>query len=172
MFKDVVGWEGFYQVDEAGTIRSTPRNGNGFKAHVMSQSTDSDGYKVIKARNKDKVRTLKVHRCVAQAFIANPENKPQVNHKDGNKANNTVTNLEWTTCSENIRHAKNLGLQCECPNRVRVLQYNLEKSEIIGSYPSLKEAEHQTGVGWTGISAVLRGQRKSAGGYYWERLND
>jgi hypothetical protein len=81
MFKDVVGWEGLYQVDEAGTIRSTPRNGNGFKAHVMSQSTDSDGYKVVKARNKDKVRTLKVHRCVAQAFIANPENKPQVNHK-------------------------------------------------------------------------------------------
>lgn len=172
MIKDVVGWEGLYQVDKAGNIWSKARNGNGYKTHKMSQSTDSDGYKVFKARNKNRVYTLKVHRAVAKAFLPNPENKPQVNHKDGNKANNNIENLEWCTASENIRHAKALGLQCECPNRVQVAQCDKNTQAIINTFPSLKEAEKQTGVGWTGISANIRGVRKSAGGYYWKRFND
>lgn len=172
MFKDVVGWEGLYQVDESGTIMSKARNGNGYKAHTMSKSTDSDGYQVVKARNGTRVYTLKVHRIVATAFLPNPDNKPQVNHKDGDKQNNNVSNLEWVTASENIRHAKALGLQCACPNRVRVAQYDAKTSNLIGVYPSLRAAEEKTGVGWTGISAVIRGQRKTAGGYYWGRFND
>lgn len=172
MLRQVVGWEGLYQVSEAGEIFSAPRNGNGYKSRKMSQSTDSDGYKVVKARNGEKVRTLKVHRMVAQAYLPNPECKPQVNHKDGNKANNHLSNLEWVTASENIRHAKDNGLQQECHNRVSVEQLDLETNAVIAAYPSLKEAEKQTGVGWTGISAVLRNKRKSAGGYYWRRFND
>lgn len=172
MFKQVVGWEGLYEVSEEAVIRSTPRNGNGFKPHTMSQSTDSDGYKVIKARNGSKVRTLKVHRLVAGAFLSNPDNKPQVNHKDGNKANNHVSNLEWVTASENIRHAKALGLQSECHNRVKVEQIDKVTGVVIATYPSLKRAEEETQIHWTGISAVLRGKRNSAGGYYWRRFND
>lgn len=172
MFKAVVGWEGLYEVNEEGIIKSTPRNGNGYKARVLSQNKDSDGYLVCKMRNGSKVRTTKVHRAVAQAFLQNPENKPQVNHKDGDKTNNHVSNLEWVTPSENILHAKRMGFQIECPNRVRVEQRSLDNSKTIAVYPSLKEAEKQTGIGWTGISAVIRGLRKNAGGYFWRRFND
>lgn len=172
MFKQVVGWEGLYEVSEEGVVRSTPRNGNGFKSHVMSQSTDSYGYKVVKARNGDRIRTLKVHRLVAEAFLQNPHNKPQINHKDGDKSNNRLGNLEWCTASENIRHAKDTGLQCECYNRIIVEQIDKLTGVVIATYPSLREAEIQTQIHWTGISAVLRGKRKSAGGYYWRRFND
>lgn len=170
MFKNVKGWEGLYVVNEQGVIKSTARNGNGFKEHVMSQSTDSYGYKVVKMRNKDKVCTLKVHRIVATAFLPNPNNKPQVNHKDGNKTNNSVTNLEWVTASENIKHAKALGLQQECPNRVKVCKISLT-GEHIATYKSLKEAGTMNNICWTGISAVLRGKRKTAGGFKWVYCN-
>lgn len=168
--KPMKGWENLYTINENAEIYSVPRNGTRKTPHKMSQSTDSYGYKVVKLRNKNKVVTCKVHRLVALTFIPNPENKPQVNHKDGNKLNNNVDNLEWVTASENIKHAKSLGLQQECYNRVKVNQ--IKDGKIIATYPSLKQAEIETGIGWTGISAVIRGLRKSAGGYYWERCND
>jgi hypothetical protein len=124
---------------------------------------------VSKIRNKEVVKTLKVHREVAKAFLQNPQNKPQVNHINGDKADCRLENLEWVTPSENILHAKKLGLQVECPNRQAVEQYD-EEGNKIATYTSLKEAESKTGIGWTGISAVTRGARHRAGGYYWKRV--
>lgn len=170
MWKQVKNFEGLYEVNEMGQIRSVQRNGTKRGGRIMAQSNDKNGYKLSKLRFKDKVVTAKVHRVVAEAFIPNPYNKPQVNHKDGNKANNCVENLEWVTQSENIRHAKKLGLQCECPNRQKVEQW--KNGSLIAKYNSLKEAEIATGIGWTGISAVIRGKRHTAGGYNWKRCND
>jgi len=166
--KPVKGWEGLYNVTEDGQISSVPRNGTRRGGRTLSHSTDSYGYSVVKFRNKNKVLTKKVHRIVAEAFLPNPENKPQVNHEDGDKKNNHISNLRWVTASENIRHAKDNGLQCECPNRVSVQQYTLD-GEYVAEYESLKAAGEATHTSWTGISAVIRGKRKSAGGYYWER---
>ena len=171
MFKPVNEWEGLYEVNENGEVKSIPRNGTKRKGKTLSHSTDSYGYEVVKMRNKDKVKTMKVHRLVAEVFIPNPHNKPQVNHKNGDKTDNTVGNLEWVTASENIRHAKDLGLQCECPNRQAVEQLT-KHGKKIAVYKSLRQAEELTGIGWTGISAVTRGVRKSAGGYIWRRCND
>lgn len=167
MFKDVKGFEGLYKVNEEGVIVSTPRNGNGYKEHIMSHSTDSDGYEVCKLRNKDKVITKKIHRAVAEAHLPNPENKPQINHKDGNKKNNHIDNLEWVTASENIRHARQLGLQ-KTQGEKAVRQVDKQTGATLAVFRSMKEAERQTGIGWTGISATVRGVRKSAGGYFWE----
>ena len=156
-----------YYVTKEGTVHSVPRNGTRKGGHTLSQSKDSDGYCVVKLRDKQKVVTGKVHRLVAKAFLPNPLNKPQVNHKDGDKTNNHVDNLEWVTASENVRHAKATGLQCECPNRQAVFQ--IQAGQIIAEYPSLKAAEIATGIKWQGISHCIRGVRNTAGGYQWKR---
>ena len=170
-WKAIPSWQGLYEAHPEGQIRSVPRNGTRRSHHILSQSTDSYGYKVCKLRHGNKVMTAKVHRLIAETFIPNPESKPQVNHLDGDKANNHHTNLAWVTASENIRHAKANGLQQECHNRKAVQQFSKE-GQLLATYPSLRAAEEATGVGWTGISAVTRGKRKHAGGYIWRTFND
>jgi hypothetical protein len=170
-WKALPKWEGLYEVSPLGFIRSVPRNGTHRQPHILSKSTDSDGYHVSKLRDGARVITIKVHRAVAMAFIPNPDNKPQVNHIDGNKQNNHISNLQWVTASENIRHAKDSGLQMECFNRKPVQQID-QSGKAIATFPSLRAAEEATGIGWTGISAVLRGKRNHAGGYKWRTFND
>lgn len=131
--------------------------------YELTQHTDVYGYKVVKMNGKMK----KVHRLVALQYIPNPENKPTVNHIDGNKANNTIANLEWATQAEQQLHAISIGARKDCTNRVQVAQF--KDGKLCNVYKSLKDAERQTGIGWTGISACIRGKRKSAGGYQWER---
>lgn len=118
VWKDVVGWEGFYQVSDRGRVRSLDRYIETsrtkpylVKGRVMKQKTSKQGYKVISFKNKDVTANPVVHRLVAIAFIPNPDNLPQVNHIDGNKSNNDFTNLEWCTAKENINHAFMLGLK-------------------------------------------------------------
>ena len=165
MWKEVINYPK-YEISEEGAIRSKPCLGNHFKGRELKYSTDKYGYQIVCFNTKERKVNLKVHRLVAQAFIPNPENKPQVNHIDGDKTNNSVSNLEWVTASENIRHAKNIGIQCECPNRKLVKQYTKD-GVFVAEYQSLKAAQEATGIGWTGISACTRGVRKTAGGFVW-----
>ena len=105
--RDVVGYEEFFSVTEDGRVYSKRTN------KFLVQGTLHTGYKVISSRiggRYGKCICVRVHRMVAQAFIPNPDNKPSVNHKDGNKTNNHVSNLEWVTVSENNRHAWDTGL--------------------------------------------------------------
>lgn len=117
IWKDVVGFEGHYQVSNLGNVRSLPRlrlsRGGSFapvKGKMLVPQLKKDGYFRVHLR-KDEINTYpSVHRLVAQAFLDNSENKPCVNHKDGVKVNNTVDNLEWCTVSENTIHAIRCGL--------------------------------------------------------------
>lgn len=107
VWKDVVGFEDYFRVSTFGNVYSK-RTGI-----ILKQVLRVNGYKTISTRiggRSGKALCFKVHRLVAEAFISNPQNKPEVNHKDGNKANNSVQNLEWNTKSENILHSYDTGL--------------------------------------------------------------
>ena len=121
IWKDISGYEGIYQVSNLGNIRSCERKvyfkkGNPLTSYmtvpekIISKHISNTGYYRVGLRKDGKRKFLSVHRIVTSAFIDNPENKPHVNHIDGNRLNNHSDNLEWVTCQENIIHARDTGL--------------------------------------------------------------
>lgn len=116
-WRDVVGWEGFYQVSSEGSVRSLPRIvrcSNGTVRTCLGrqmQGIAERGYVAIRLCDGESKtpKAMRVHRLVAMAFIPNPDSKPQVNHIDSNRVNNRVSNLEWVTSRENILHAERVG---------------------------------------------------------------
>lgn len=105
-FRSIVGYEGHYEVSNTGLIISLKRGGR----KVMKGSLDSYGYLLV-SLNLNGEKTHKIHRLVALTFIPNPENKKEVNHLDGDKTNNNVSNLEWSTYEENMQHSRDIGLR-------------------------------------------------------------
>lgn len=99
-WKPIEGYEGIYEVSDQGRVRNAKRGGR-----IMTASTVTHGYRAVSLYKEGKQRAALVHRLVAKAFIPNPESKPQVNHKDMDKSNNCISNLEWVTQNENLAHA-------------------------------------------------------------------
>lgn len=113
VWKDIQGYEGLYQVSNLGVVRSLDtmgENGRKYKGVTKVGHDNGRGYLTVNFKVKGKQKNFYVHRLVAQQFIPNPDNKPEVNHIDGNKYNNLVDNLEWSTRLENVRHAFRTGL--------------------------------------------------------------
>ena len=152
-----------YEVTKNGRIR------NKRTKKILKQSVKRL-YSVISIRNPidNKSTNIYVHRCVAEAFIDNPNNYPMVNHKDGNKLNNNYENLEWCTCAMNIKHAYDTGLKSpvDHPHKRPVLQLD-NGNNIINRFVSINEASKKTGI--RHIGEVINGgtYRKTAGGYKW-----
>lgn len=115
-WKEIKGHRQSYEVSDSGKVRSKdcigPRGGH-IKGHVLSQRDNSNGYLRCGMNLTGNYKEYLVHRLVADAFIPNPENKPYVNHIDGNKHNNSIDNLEWCTRSENEKHAWRTGLKTD-----------------------------------------------------------
>lgn len=137
--------------------------------HVLDSGT---GYLVVTLVNDGIRKNQAIHRLLAQHFIPNPENKAHVNHIDGDKQNNCLSNLEWSTPQENAAHAVRIGL---CDNRTQsqslaVAQLDRESGEVIAEYPSLHEAGRATGIAWQNIWKVCDGRRMTAGGYFWKYI--
>lgn len=115
IWKDIHGYEGLYQISNLGRVKSLSRQVRGTikritSDRIMVANMGSTGYREVSLSRNGKRAVKKIHRLFAIAFIANPENKPCINHKDGNKLNNDIENLEWCTYSENVRHALKTGL--------------------------------------------------------------
>lgn len=131
---------------------------------------DSKGYHYIDLKKDGERRCPKIHRLVALAFIPNPENKPQVNHIDGCKTNNSVENLEWATNTENRTHAIANGLKDEI--NYGIAQYDMDDN-LIATFHTAKHALESLGVKSNAsgnIGRVIRGKRESAYGYKWKQI--
>lgn len=155
-----------YYISDKGEIYSVRQNG--FKR--LKPGKTQTGYLqiVLRNKNKEKVR-FSVHRLVAETFIPNPKNKPQVNHKNGNKADNRVENLEWCTASENQRHRYTiLGHNNGGLKNKPVVQ--IKNGLVIAEYCSIMEAGKQTDISWQNIGNCCRKRKnnKTAGGFQWE----
>ena len=170
-WRPVVGYEGLYEVSNLGRVKSLPRKGT--KGGILIPSySNSKHYAHVPLTKNMKHKTASLHRIVAMAWIPNPENKPQVNHKNGIKSDNRVENLEWMTNLENMRHAIANGLNSAAPigaieSRKRGVLQKLD-GEIVAMYRSIIDAERITGTQSRNITKVCQGKRKNAGGFQWE----
>ena len=161
IWKDIKGYEGLYQVSNLGRVKSL--NGYHRKEIILKLRNNLYGYLTIGLSKNNISKRYKVHRLVAETFIPNPNNYEQVNHKDGNKLNNCIDNLEWCNRSYNMKHAyDNNLLECRPVN-----QYDL-KGNLIKKWKGSKYAMVELGIWNANIVNCCKGKRKSAGGYIWK----
>lgn len=161
-----------YKVSSFGNIMNV-------KTNKMMKLCNKGGYYNISLTNDNNYKTFKVHRLVAIAFIENPEEKSHVNHKDKNKLNNNITNLEWMTRSENNSH-RCAGLIINCNRNKPILRLNKDNNEILEKYNSIEDAgmwafnnEYTKTIhnGRNAIGNCLNGLSKIAYKYRWEYEN-
>ena len=161
IWKDIEGYEGIYQVSNLGRTKRLYKND---KEKILKPFSNKDGYLIVNLCKEGKVKSRSVHRLVAQAFIPNPENKPEVNHKDENKSNNKVENLEWVTSKENNNYGTRTERMAKSQSKP-IYGINVKTNERI-EFPSTQEAG-RSGFDQSHIVHCLKGKRKTHKGYKW-----
>lgn len=168
-WRDIKGYEGMYQVSDAGLVRSLDREVNGkfLKGRILSCYSKHTYPAVVLCNEKGK-KHVRVHRIVAETFLENPYNLPEVNHIDGNKNNNHVDNLEWCTHRENAEHAWRTGLTppppAEFPRKVEMYAGDYK----LATFCSIEIVGQITRISCEDICKCCKGKRKTAGGYKWK----
>ena len=194
IWKTIKNYEGLYQISNKGNVKSLGRwvyyknKGKRWQEEkILKNHKDKDGYLIVVLCKEGKQKTFKVHRLVAQAFIPNPNNLPQVNHKDENKENNFVyinedgtadlekSNLEWCTNEYNHNYGtRNKRMAEKQKGNTRgskpVIQIDKHTNEVINEWISASEAQRQLGIQSSSISQCCTNYpgHKSAGGYKWK----
>lgn len=165
IWKDIVGFEGLYQISNLGNVKSLNYLHTG-KERILKLSKNQYGYLYVTFRKNGEKKNYLIHRLVCQSFIPNPNNLPQVNHKDECKTNNCVENLEWCTCKENINYGSHNKRVSEKMSKT-VLQFTKD-GEFIKEWKSGKDIQRILGFDSSHISRCCLGKRKSAFGFVWK----
>lgn len=176
IWKDIEGYEGLYQVSNFGNVKSLITN------KIIKPSPNTYGYLNLCLFKNGRKKQITVHKLVAEAFIPNIENKPTVNHEDGNKNNNCVDNLSWATYSEQIKHAYDHNLRKKpygkCNNMYgkygnkhhrskKVYQYNLN-GNFIKEWQNAYEIKRELGYSQGEINKCCLNKKNSAYNYLWK----
>lgn len=175
-----IGYEGLYEVSSLGRVKSVKRKDSKmskFKQMIMRQLINDCGYLFVNLWGHDgNDKHNRVHRLVCMAFIPNPENKKDVNHKKGVKIDNRVTELEWNTRGENHKHAYANGLRVafflgkkgELSANAKPVSQFTKDGIYINTFTSGVQAGEKLGIGYKHICSVCKGERKTTGGYIWK----
>lgn len=171
VWKDIVDYDEKYEVSSLGNVRNK-KTGRILKPVVKG------GYLGVGLSNIIEKKNFRVHQLVCKAFIPNIQNKPQINHKDKNKANNNVNNLEWVTAKENNEH-RSFGVKQTTNQNLQVYRIDIKTNQILEKYNSIQEAsewlisnnycDNNTSARG-GISCVIRNVYKSSFGFRWEKI--
>lgn len=188
IWKDIIGFEGYYQVSNFGRVKSLPRKVNSpirnnktiiRKERILKLGTLPLGYKQIRLQVGNLDETIRVHRLVAKHFIDNPKLFPIINHIDANPSNNHFKNLEWCTQSHNIKYAYDIGrkktspaflipkIGIDSPLSRSVNQFSLD-GNFIKKWGFVSEIERTLGFSRPNICKCCRGKIKTAYGFKWE----
>ena len=171
LWKEIPDTDGKYLISTDGEVMAISRRvkfGNVYrwtKTKLLTQRDNGKGYLELEFLGKHRY----IHRLVAEAFIPNPQNLPQVNHKDENKSNNCVENLEWCDRVYNTNYGTGIERSKEKRFGDRFVVINLDTGEV---YQTPKDASRASGIHNDSISRVCKGKSKTAGGYRWRYLNE
>ena len=177
--KDVKWHEWLYSITEDGMVWAYPKWKRNTKGMFLKPAINHKGYKYVVLCDNAKRIGKTIHSLVAESYIPNPENKPQVNHINWIKKDNRVENLEWCTVSENIQHAIHViwTMQTKVHRENASKRYSkpvmqLTKEGLLCRiYKSLTEAHKITGLSIWNLSSTISGKQKTCGGYYWKFVN-
>lgn len=185
-WKDVVGYEGYYEVSDHGNVRSLDKEvrtnirhvkSRIIKGKVLKPYKKNHGYYAVSLSKDGKWFTTEIHRLVAKAFLPNPMNKKVVNHKDGNKLNNHIDNLEWTSYKENHWHAREIQLLVNvgqhASKKIKCVETNTEfdnsarAAEWIINQGNLRSSSKNLITIAGNIRRCINGGTPKAYGYHW-----
>lgn len=175
IWKDIKGYEGLYQISNLGRVKSLVRK-RVLKERILKPKKKNSGYLFVCLCKNGELKYFHIHRLVAIAFIVNQKNKSQINHKDCNKENNNINNLEWVTPKENNLHArKNVIFKYnnvsgfEHPKTNQILQLD-NKRNCLYVWETVKDISNYYKISETAIMNATRNKIKSIG-YYWEKIS-
>ena len=174
-WQSVVGYEGYYEVSNLGRVRSISRQAGivHIKGRILKQFDSKNGYLCVCLSKEGCSTTISVHRLVATAFVANPEEKATVNHINEDKHDNRASNLEWLTLQENIHYgtrAKKQRISIIKSKGIPVLQIASDGHTALAKYDSLTLAAEAVGTRATDILDAIK-NRYQCKGFYWRKIN-
>lgn len=173
-WRDIAGYEGYYQVSNFGKVRSVGRyvkckGSNYIEGRIMKPNMDKYGYFKILLCKNNKYKTFTIHRLVAETFKPNPHNYPTVDHINRIKTDNRADNLRWAPWELQAKNRKE-RVQLNQKSTSKPVEQYTKDMVFVAEYPSVSEASRKTGINKSNISSCCNGnpEHKTAGGYIWK----